>query len=140
MKTTFSQLNDRWNAAPNAPDPVVKVDDSELRLCFRANSFQFPEYDWDDVLQLRFFGCWRYRLGPTNDEGWAMGQCRFGQLIPWGEFDELGGELLADGVFDWTRLGPSSTNSRHFLFYFGDETFECDAKSWRLSKIPDKLS
>ena len=130
MTTTFTKLNDGWNAEPNAPEPVVEIDGSELRLSFLANAFQFAAYDEDDVLQLSFRGCWRYRLGPTNDEGWYMGQCRFSQSIPWGEFYELSGDLLAGKASDWTDFGSPSANSRHFLFYFRDETFECDAESW----------
>ena len=140
MTTTIKQLNDGWNAEPNAPDPAVEIDGSELRLSFLANAFQFPDYDEEDVLRLRFRGCWRYRLGPTNDEGWYTGQCRFGQSIPWGEFYELSGALLADKVSDWTELGSPTASSRHFLFYLRDETFECDAESWDLAKVPNDRS
>ena len=137
MTTNFKRLNDGWNAEPNAPNPIVEIDGSELRLLFFANAFQFPQYDQDDVLQLRFCDCWRYRLGPTNDEGWYKGQCRFGMAIPWGEFYELIGDVLADRVSDWTLLGSPSADSRHFLFYLRDDTFECDAGSWELLAAPN---
>ena len=134
MKTKYTQLNDGWNAEPNAPGVKVETDGSELRLLFLANAFQFPEYDVDDVLRLRFRGCWRYRLGSTNDEGWYMGECRFGKSIPWGEFYELAGDLRIGETADWIVLGTEDPSSRHFLFYFRDETFECDADSWELVK------
>lgn len=137
MKTTFEQLNFGWNAAPNVPNARVEIDGSELRLFFRANTFQFPEYDEDDVLQLLFRGCWRYRLGGTNDEGWYMGQCRFGKTIPWGEFYEIDGDLRIDETFDWVVFGPENQSSKHFLFYLRDDTFECDADSWELLKAEE---
>ncbi len=133
MGTTFVQLNDGWNAEPNAPDPTIEVEGSDVKLTFRANAFQFPEYVRRDRLQLLFRGCWRYRLGDTNDEGWYRGQCRFGQSIPWGEFYELDGDLLEEKVTDWTLLGPRVPDSRHFLFYFRDDMFECDAESWEMT-------
>jgi hypothetical protein len=37
----------------------------------------------------------------------------------------------------WTLVAePRSTNTRHFLFYFKDETFECDAADWDFRVIP----
>jgi len=136
LKTTFTQLNDGWNAEPGAPYPSVEIDGRALRLSFLANAFQFPEYREGDRLQIEFQNCWRHRLGSTNDEGWYRGQCRFGRTIPWGEFYELGGELLEGKEFDWIETGDLGPESRHFLFYFKSGTFECDAESWRLSKLP----
>ncbi len=137
MNTTYIQLNDGWNAEPNAPDTRIEVYGSELRLSFLANAFQFPEYGEDDVLQIRFRGCWRYRLGSTNDEGWYMGQCRFGKSIPWGEFYEVAGNLRVDETEDWTILETEGPSSRHFLFYFRSQTFECDADSWELLVVEE---
>jgi len=137
MKTTYTQLNDGWNAAPNAPHPRIDVNGSLLKLFFRANAYQFPEFDREDVLQLRFRNCWRYRLGSTNDEGWYLGQCRFGKSIPWGEFYEVSGNLRIDETSDWVLLGCAGASTKHFLFYFRDGTFECDADSWELLKIED---
>ena len=37
--TDFLQLNDGWNAEPNAPTPEVIVDGDTVRLEFTANSF-----------------------------------------------------------------------------------------------------
>jgi hypothetical protein len=87
---------------------------------------------------LIFEGCWRYRLGRTNDEGWYLGQCRFSRLAPeWGEFYEVSGDLLDASVKDWVRLSaPPSDPTRHFLFYLRDSTFECDAVAYRL-EAPD---
>ena len=47
------------------------------------------------------------------------------------------GDLLDGGVKDWVlvkRARPES--SRHFLFYFKDETFECDADGWSFRVLP----
>src|SRR5690348_16674343 len=96
--------------------------------------YQFPKFHNDDIGVLRFSRCTRYRLGPTNDEGWYLGQCRFGKVAPrWGEFYEVTGDLhLEEDPSDWIEIGPHESNSRHFLFYLRDETFECDAADWTL--------
>ena len=130
--TTFRRLNDGWNAEPNAPDPGVRVEGRDVIVSFRMNAYQFPQFSSEDVGRLRFVCCQRYRLGATNDEGWYRGQCRFSTLAPqWGEFYEVGGDLrLAECPEDWVVVDPSQKLSRHFLFYFRDETFDCDAVDW----------
>ena len=130
--TTFRQLNEGWNADPNDPDPKVTVNGPDVVVSFRMNLFLFPQFTADDVGQLRFAACQRYRLGATNDEGWYRGQCRFSKLAPqWGEFYEVNGDLrLTKCPDDWVTLGRAQTSSRHFLFYFRDGTFECDASEW----------
>jgi hypothetical protein len=132
--TTFRQLNEAWNAEPNAPDPTVSLDGGDLMVSFRMNPFQFPQFSEGDVGKLRFRSCCRYRLGPTNDEGWYLGQCRFSNVAPeWGEFYEVGGDLrLAECPDDWVEVGSPQNGLRHFLFYFRDATFECDALDWSL--------
>ena len=135
MDFEYTKLNVGWNAEPNAPEPSIEVDGSTVRVTFLANAFQFPEYDEEDRLQIEFRSCSKYRLGPTNDEGWAMGQCRFGRTIPWGEFYELRGNLLLDAVDGWIQTSQSNISPSHYLFYFRDETFECDAESWKLRKL-----
>ena len=49
------------------------------------------------------------------------------------------GDLRLDRLPEdyWTLVAePRSTNTRHFLFYFKDETFECDAADWDFREIP----
>jgi hypothetical protein len=135
--TTFIQLNHKWNAEPNAPNPRVVIEDGNVVVSFLMNPFQFPQYGPGDVGRLRFSSCIRYRLGSTNDEGWYRGQCRFSKIAPrWGEFYEISGDLrLAECPDDWVILGPPKEPIRHFLFYFRDETFECDASDWKLDVI-----
>jgi len=130
--TTFRQLNDGWNAEPNAPDPKVTIEGQDVIVSFRMNPFQFPEFGSEDVGRIRFVSCQRYRLGETNDEGWYLGQCRFSKRAPnWGEFYEVGGDLrLEECSDDWVTVGSARQMSRHFLFYFRDDTFECDALDW----------
>lgn len=132
MATTFHQLNAGWNAEPNAPDPRIDTHDRLLRLSFTLNHMLF-DFQEGDVAQIAFTDCWRYRLGPTNDEGWYREQCRFGKRAPqWGEFYEVAGDLFESGASDWRVLGSRPDQSRHFLFYLRDCTFECDAKDWTL--------
>ena len=139
MSTHFKKLNEGWNADPNAPDPSVRVTGSRVALEFTLNAFVFPQFEEEQRGQLVFSGVSRYRLGPTNDEGWARGQCRFGHLAAWGEFYEVTGDLLLDQVPDWNLVSTPAPAARHFLFYLRDETFECDAEQWEFrSSIDDE--
>jgi hypothetical protein len=70
METTFAWLNVDWDAEPNAPDPRVVVSGADVLLEFVANPYQFPRFHEEQLLRLRFEHALRYRLGPTNDEGW----------------------------------------------------------------------
>lgn len=130
--TTFRQLNEGWNAEPNAPSPQVRVEGGDVIVTFLLNPFQFPQFGVEDMGILRFLSCQRYRLGPTNDEGWYRGQCRFSEVAPrWGEFYEVSGDLrLQECPDDWFAASAAHGALRHFLFYFRDETFECDAADW----------
>ena len=135
--TSFTRLKDGWNAEPNAPDPKIRVEGTDLVLSFRMNRRQYPEYTEGDVGELRFERCSRHRPGATNDEGWHMGRCRFSGIAPvWGEFYEVSGDLrLGQCPDDWNQLAEPSAASRHFLFYLRDDTFECDAENRTLSVV-----
>ena len=134
MQTAFTILSKGWNADPNAPEPLARVDGHSLHLTFDLNSYQDDLFEDGDWAEITFSQCSRYRLGPTNDEGWYRGQCRFSKLAPtWGEFYEVTGDLMLNGKdLHWKNLlGDSS--AKHFLFYFRDETFECDAADWGMT-------
>ena len=79
---------------------------------------------------LRFVNTERFRLGPTNDEGFYLGQCRFTGIAPaWGEFYRISGPAeTLNAPSDWKILQPKFGKSAHYLFYFRDETFECVAE------------
>jgi hypothetical protein len=131
MKPHFLQLNVGWNAEPNAPGPQVEVLGKDILLRFYVNPFQFEEFEEGEVGFLRFANCVRFRLGPTNDEGWYRGQCRFSNIAPeWGEFYEvIGDDTSTNGPTDWRPVSTKSTGElHHFLFYFRDDTFECVAE------------
>jgi hypothetical protein len=132
----FTKLNQGWDAQGGTPCPEVHCDEPGLRLAF----FLRPDENIrdHDRGEMFFPSCWRYRLGPTNDEGWERGQCRFRCLAPdWGDFYEVTGDLLENRIDDWIVIGPrSSESSRHFLFYFKDDTFECDAEDWSFRILP----
>ncbi len=133
MTTTFTKLNNGWDAEPNAPYPRIEIVASHLTLTFLLNPWIHDGVGEFDRGELTFFGCWRYRLGETNDEGWYRKRCRFSLLAPeWGQFYEVAGDLgIQLAPDDWILAGSDKpAESRHFLFYFRDETFECDAQSW----------
>jgi hypothetical protein len=131
----FHQINEGWNAEPNAPVPHVSVSGVDLLLDFLVNPFQFPEFEEEETAQLRFEKVRCYRLGPTNDEGWFRGQCRYSGVAPtWGEFYEISGDDdTATLPKDWIEL--RGTGSRHYLFYFRDETFECFADHCKIAQV-----
>ena len=134
METTFKQLNHGWNAEPNAPIPKFEWDGNDLKLTFFMNSFQFPEYNEGDQGEITFINCSRCRMGILNDEGWYRGQGRFkGIYHRWGEFYEVDGDLRLELVPDDWEAGVSpTTDHTHYLFYFRDNDFECDAERWEL--------
>jgi len=136
---SFRKLNDGWNAEPNAPHPRVAISGDDVLLHFLLNPFQFKSFAGEDEGVLRFRNSSRYRLGATNDEGWYGGQCRYGKLAPgWGEFYEIvGPDPHRMEPIDWTLVHEASTSSRHFLFYFRDETFECIATDWTFEPVPE---
>jgi hypothetical protein len=138
VSTRFTKLNERWNAEPNAPDPQATVVGGDVHLDFRLNEFQFPELARFKGGRLIFKNATRFRMGRVNDEGWYRGQCRFSKLAPaWGEYYEVQGDLVPDRPpDDWHAVGGSVCESpRHFLFYFRDEEFECDAEDWEVQFI-----
>lgn len=132
-ETSFRKLNENWNAEPNAPEPVVRVEGPDVVLEFALNSWLFPQFGAGQRGHIRFRGARRYRMGSVNDEGWYRGQCRFSSVAPaWGEFYEVSGDLkLRECPDDWIEIASHrGSASRHFLFYFRDEEFECDAQDW----------
>ncbi|RQO55617.1 hypothetical protein DBR47_20410 [Paucibacter sp. KBW04] len=139
----FVQLNNGWNADPNAPEPSVLVVGPDTFVTFYVNAFQFPKFSEGTKATLRFKNCQRFRDGPTNDEGWLMGECRFSRLAPaWGEFYAVSGAPdLLSAPQDWiiNADAPRSGQATHFLFYFKDETFECVADDWAV-ELPASLS
>ena len=80
MSTEFIHLNQNWNAEPNAPEERIEVKDNYLSLSFFANPWAYEGFEEGQRLELRFYGCSRWRLGATNDEDWYSGQCRFSKL------------------------------------------------------------
>lgn len=138
MPTMFFKLNQGWNADPYSPSPQVTVDGDVVRLEFKISHIRFPRFAEGTVGRLTFSGCSRYRLGPTNSDGWLMGNCRFSKLAPaWGEFYQVGGDLLLEKCLDeWKDVNPDLTPAKHFLFYLRDETFECDADGWTFTSDP----
>ncbi len=136
MKTIFTKLNEDWNAEPNAPEPKVTVNGDDVIVEFYLNAFQYKQFEEEDKGIIKFKNSRRYRLGKVNDEGWYLGQCRFSKLAPdWGEFYKIDGDILEDKCpNDWIILDKNKIGRSHFLFYFRDEEFECDADDWEFKK------
>ena len=139
MKPRFLQLNLGWNAEPNAPDPKVEVLGKDVLLRFYVSAFRFEEFEEDEIGFLRFVNCVRFRLGPTNDEGWYRDRCRFSKIAPeWGQFYEILGDDTSTGPTDWCPMSTKSTGVlHHFLFYFRDSTFESVAERCMIERRDD---
>ncbi len=128
----FTHLNIDWNAEPNAPEPEVSTTGAVLRLTFYLNPYAYAARE-DERGCLTFSDCRMWRLGSPNDEGWFRGQCRYSAFAPqWGEFYALTGNDTLPGPIDWHALPGQGVH--HFLFYFRDNTFECLAAQWHLSR------
>jgi len=84
MSTEFIHLNKNWNAEPNAPQVNVEIQDEFLSLSFLVNPLAYEGFEEGQKSELHFFGCSTWRLGPTNDEGWYSGICRFSNVAPLG--------------------------------------------------------
>ena len=136
MTTKFIHLNKEWNAEPNAPHEQVELKENFISLTFYPNPWAYEGFEEGKRVEIRFYGCSRWRLGKTNDEGWFLGRCRFSKIAPkWGEFYEVKGDcLLEECPADW-QIIKQEQGSRHFLFYLKDSTFECDAMTYEFIKL-----
>lgn len=136
--TRFERLNHDWNAEPNAPEPLIHFASCVLELTFFLNWRIDAAAREFDRGRLSFQNCWRYRLGEPNDEGWYRKQDRFSLIAPeWGLFYEITGDLGIEHAEGWVTREECRTKggSRHYLFYFRDETFECDADTWSFQRL-----
>lgn len=136
----FIKHNIGWDAEPNAPMPEIKLinNNSKLSLSFYLNSFIYPNIDEESTGVIDFINCYKYRIGPTNDEGFYKGQCRFYKTgIPWGNFYEIKNSTWKKDfpkdeiILDKTLKNIKNLN--HYLFYFRDETFECISESFEFN-------
>ena len=137
METKFTQLNEDWNAEPNSPVPEAIVNGRNLELTFYLNHFIFEQFEEEQMGRIEFSNVTRYRLGRTNDEGWYRGQCRFSGIAPkWGEFYLIvGNSKMDESPDDWIQIQEHDSKTNHYLFYLRDETFECEATSWKFEPL-----
>jgi len=85
---------------------------------------------------LTFGQCAAWRPGPTSDEGWYAGLCRYRTIAPaWSAFYLLTGEDDQKlNAADWPELPAITPEIQHFLFYLRDNTFEYLAAGWRFHR------
>jgi hypothetical protein len=142
VEMEFIQLNQGWNAEPNAPNPQITVEGSDIKLSFSMNPFIFKDFDEDDIGVIRFKNCYQYRMGsPNEDDFYVYGKSRYKQYgVKWGEFYRVKNS-------DWQTNFPDSKtlnifldkdSLNHYLFYFRDETFECIAESYSFMVLKGK--
>lgn len=130
----FERLNHDWNAEPNAPCEWVEVVGTDVVFRFYLNHWRYPQFGEQDLGVLTFSRCSRWRIGDDNMDAFALRQAvsRYCRAAPsWGEFYELSGEdPLRNAPEDWHRLVDDTQQTRHFLFYLRDSSFECEAAGW----------
>ena len=127
----FIKLNNGWNAEPNAPCPVIKINGSDLLLSFYMNCYE--GYGKNDIGILNFHNCVQFRLGTLNDEGFY----RYGDIykqhgVDWGWFYRIVGSDWKKKFDDPIYIENNSVfkEYNHYLFYFRDEDFECIATNY----------
>lgn len=150
LKFVKLQLGQGWVADPNAPEPQVSVEASSANVRFRSYRvvddkkptgirralalFSKSSSEFEETRgTLRFAGCSRWRWDSTNDHEWykADGHGRNSGVAPrWGEFYELIGPDPDRDAVSWEKIGADTVSSRHFLYYFRDETLEFMAEDW----------
>lgn len=133
------KLNENWNAEPNVPEPQIDIEDNDLYLSFSLNHFTDKSLKKGQKGQLIFKDCYIYRLGSVNDEGFSMGQFRYGpEDMKWGGFYELiesdWKSTFSDDKVLVNKSLKDDDQLKHYLFFFRDETFECIAKGYELKK------
>jgi len=135
----FTKLNTSYDAEPNAPDPEVTVHGSEVSVYFYLNPFIWDDVEEEDKAVLVFHDVYKYAVTSLNDEGWYLGQCRFSQELPWGNFYLLDGSNWQSDFPDGEQVIDTALANelelQHYLFYFRDETFECVANSYEFTRI-----
>ncbi|WP_313531097.1 hypothetical protein [Shinella sp.] len=132
QQLTFIQLNENWDAEPNAPSVHVEFNNGTAELSFMLNSWR--DKSIKQLATIRFTNCSRWNWDATNDHAWFAGEGRYAKQAPkWGEFYEVIGEETLGGDIDWEIMSTDPVNARHFLFYFRDETLEFIAADWSIS-------
>lgn len=128
----FEQLNMDWNAEPNAPKLQIEIKGSDVLIEFYLNAFMFERFAERDKARMTFYNCLQYRNGAPNDEGfYYYGKSRFKKYgVKWGEFYLVHNSNWQEEFPNPIKVGGSSDNLNHYLFYFKDETFECIASSF----------
>lgn len=132
---TYKQLNNGWNADPNAPEPKISIHGSSITLEFYLNYFLFDNFKEGDKGQLTFLNCFKYAINTLNDEGYYKGNYRYKYTdLPWGEFYQINSapeDFPKDAVI--LNFNENVSNLKHYLFFFKDDTFECLAEGFELN-------
>ena len=132
------QLNNDWNADPNAPEVQLSVENDTVRLGFFLNYFLYERFKKDDKAIVIFKNCHKYSFNSMNDEGYFMGQYRYkNHDLPWGEFYMLDTDWSKDFPVRYNTLiqNPEKDKLNHYIFFFKDNTFECLAENFDVKFI-----
>jgi hypothetical protein len=125
----YIKRNKNWNAEPNSPNPQISTTENDVQLTFSLDFNHFSHIDEGDEGILLFQEVYAYRLGSKEN--------RFkNDQLPWGEFYELpNSNWKNDFPADKVLVNDSLKGAKlsHFVFFLGEEIFECIADEARFS-------
>lgn len=143
MIKPYKQLNDNWNADPNAPKPILTINHKTVHLEFYLNAFLYEQYDEGQKAILTFYNVYKISFNFMNDEGYFNGQYRYTNgVLPWGEFYEISTNWDKDfpdfNIIYLSTHIEKKEEYKHYIFFMKDNTFECIAKSHSIKLLTTK--
>jgi hypothetical protein len=133
----YRRFNDKWNADPNAPEPFLKVNGTNLVLEFFLNFRLDDQFKEGEKGTLVFYNCHKYSFTTMNDEGYLLGKHRYKNAdLPWGNFYLLRTDTEKEFDINAIVVNPKigTRGLLHYIFFFKDNTFECLSEFYSFSK------
>ncbi|MBC5864685.1 hypothetical protein [Flavobacterium turcicum] len=133
QKIDYIQLTTDWNADPVSPEIELSLDGENLIMDIYLNHYVFENFKEGDKAKILFKNCAEYSLNTCNDEGYYYGQYRTNpNKLPWGQFYEIKSGLDRNMPNPIVKIDSNNFYTKHFIFFFKDETFECLASEYEL--------
>lgn len=133
MTVKYKQLNQEWNADPNAPEVSLQIIHRNLIIKTYLNYFVYDDFNEGDYAIIKFKNVTSYSFNTCNDEGYYYGQYRFGpKELPWGEFYEIESGLDRNLPDPLITIQKGIAQHKHYVFFFKDNTLECIAENYEV--------
>lgn len=136
VKPTYIKLNLDFDAEPNAPSPEVSITGSNLNLKFLLNPFLWENVKDDEQAELHFNGVLKYRLGGPGSDNFKDFRYYDEEIDNYGFYQIKNSNWMRNFPLDEKTVSkdePNSlkNNSKHYVFFFRDNTFECIADGFK---------